>query len=125
MNNSNKKIQRIAYTEIVMALLALTSGGLFIFEIAVKLTPEQIQIVDDVDFIIAMTFLIEFMMSLFKSRHKKHFLKGHWWELLAAIPITTPETQALRLLRAVRVLRIFRGVFRTGVHLKVVRDDRG
>lgn len=106
--------------EIFMVSLALLSGYLLFFEMTRAVTPEQISLIDKTDLVIALIFMLEFFVAFVLAKNKKHFWRTRWWELLASIPITTPETQALRLLRLVRVLR----VLRVGTHIAIVKNNK-
>lgn len=89
-----------------MVTLALISALLLFLEFTTTLSEEQTQVFDLVDLCIAMVFLGEFAFKFLMAKKRKKFFKARWWELLAAIPITTPLTQALRLLRLFRFLRL-------------------
>jgi voltage-gated potassium channel len=93
-----------------MIFLALVSGYLLFLEFTTNLTDSQLQFFDTIDLVIALTFLCEFAVRFYIAKKRRKFFKLHWWELLAAIPITTPLTQALRLLRLLRLLHLAQSV---------------
>ena len=107
----------VVANEFIMALLALVSAGLLIFEETRTVTPTELDFIDTVDVSIAIIFLIEFFGDLYVSKNRKHFFRTHWWELLACIPVTNPETQTLRLLRLVKVLK----VLKVGAHVVITK----
>lgn len=109
----------ILTNEAIMALLALGSGALLIFEETRTVTPEQLELIEIIDISIAFVFLAEFFGDLYVAKDRKHFFKTHWWELLACIPITNPETQTLRLLRLVKVLK----VLKVGAHIIITEKS--
>lgn len=98
------------WIEAAMIVLALISGYLLFLEFTTNLTQRQIQLFDTIDLVIALVFLCEFAARIFMAKKRLVFFKFHWWELLAAIPITTPLTQALRLLRLLRLLHLAQSV---------------
>jgi hypothetical protein len=108
MARKKKKIlqSRHLLLEATMVSLALLSAGLLVLEFTVELTSWQLQLFDFLDLLIALIFLSEFGFNLLMAKKQKQYFQKHWWELLAAIPITTPFTQVLRLLRLVRMLRL-------------------
>lgn len=102
------------YDDIVMLILALVSGILLILELTLNLNAEEMYALDTIDLGIAITFLCEFTIKLLTARKKIKFLQDHWWDLLAAIPVTTPFTEALRLLRILRIV----------LHLRLIEKER-
>jgi voltage-gated potassium channel len=94
--------------DVLMIALALLSAGLLALEFSTPLTSSQLLLLDRIDLGIALVFLAEFVINFSFARNKAQFFKTHWWELLASIPITTPQTQALRLLRLLRLVRLLR-----------------
>ena len=110
--------------DVLMIALALVSVFLLCFEVLADQTPSQMQALEAADIAISMIFLAEFCIRLAKAPRKKLFLRRHWWELLAAIPITSETTQLLRglnLLRLVRLIRLLR-LIRFLVRLKIILD---
>jgi len=102
--------------EVIMFVLALLSGVLFIVTETMHLTTTQTLLVDIGDTIVALIFLCEFVVRLLLVRERGHYLALHSWEVLAAIPVTLPFTQALRLVRLFRVIRVV-------IHLREVREE--
>ncbi len=98
------------WLEMVMGSLALTSGYLLVRELADNLTPNQVFVFNIIDLVIALIFLADFGVRLFIAKSRWTFFKYHWWVLLAAIPVTTPFTQSLRLVRLLRLLHLFQAV---------------
>lgn len=101
-------------------VLALISGVFIIIEFLYPLTESQIALIDITDDVIALIFLADFCLRLFFAKRKKNFMRTYWWELLACIPLTTPITQALRLVRLLSIVRIMRLV----AHEEGVREAR-
>lgn len=104
------------YKEILMFMLALTEGALLVAELTSQLSPSSILKIDVVDIAIACIFLADFFITFTLTTKKALFLKKHWWELFAAIPVTTDLTQALRLLRLLRIGRFM-------MHLELLKQD--
>lgn len=108
--------------DLLMIFLSLVSVFLLSFEVLADHSPEQTQALEVADIAIALIFLGEFGYRLARAPERGLFLRKHWWELLASIPITSSTTQALRglnLLRVFRLVRLLRLV-RFLVRLKVL-----
>jgi voltage-gated potassium channel len=105
--------------ELIVVALALLSVGLLVFDAVAELQPHQQQIIERVDVGIAVIFLIDFFWRLRAAENRKAFLRSSWWELLAAIPITTDMTRALRGLRLLRLLRVLR-IVRLAVRMNLL-----
>ncbi|MBI5420820.1 MAG: ion transporter [Parcubacteria group bacterium] len=120
----NASLNRSVRKDVLMALLAMGSIFLLVIEVIVGLPEEEVRFIHYIDIGIAFVFLAEFIYHFFTATHRSHFLKTRWWELLAAIPLTTNTTQALRGLRVVRAFRVFEGVraVRFLTRLKVLTD---
>jgi voltage-gated potassium channel len=91
-----------------MMILALLSTYLLVLEFTVDLTPSQIKWFGRIDMTVALIFLTEFCIKFYIAKSKRKFFMTHWWELLAAIPVTTPTTQSMRLIRFLRLIRLIR-----------------
>lgn len=92
--------------EIAMMTLAMLSGIMLFMELFLRLPPAQLLRMEHIDLIVALIFLTEFTIRLRISKDKLKFLKKYWWELLAAIPISNPITQALRFIRLLRFFHV-------------------
>jgi voltage-gated potassium channel len=94
--------------EAIIVLLALTSCVLLVFELIADVSREQMVWIERADLAIALAFLTEFTVRIVRADDRRRFLRRHWWELLAAIPITNGAAQALRSVRLFRIIRIVR-----------------
>jgi voltage-gated potassium channel len=106
----------------IMILLSLVSVFLLFFEVLAEHTPQQRHALEVADAFIAFVFLVEFCVRLVRAPNRAVFLRQHWWELLAAIPITSGVAQALKglnLLRIFRLIRLLRLV-RFLIRLKII-----
>ncbi|MEA2238390.1 MAG: voltage-gated potassium channel [Thermoanaerobaculia bacterium] len=111
--------------EIVIVFLALASCSLLVFEVVSDASQEQMAWVQRIDLAIALIFLGEFLLRFSKAENRRHFLRHFWWELLAAIPITSHAARVFRglpLLRAIRVIRLLRLV-RLTARVRVLIQD--
>ena len=109
-------------TDLLIVFLALASVGLLVLDAVAELQPHQQVLIDRVDLAIAFIFLGEFVWRFARAENRWRFFARSWWELLAAIPLTTDVTRALRglrLLRLIRIVRVIR-VVRLGVRLTMI-----
>ena len=115
-------LERSIIDDVIMVGLAFLSAFLLIFEVTSELTPEQARTLEYADMAIAFIFLSEFLYRLGTAANKAHFLRRHWWELLASIPITNETTRLLRTLRVLRLIRLVRllRIIRLAVRLKIL-----
>lgn len=107
-NTATARIEREIFNDIVMMGLSLISVCLLVFEVLADHTPAQLRSLEVADVSIAFIFLADFVYNLVRAENRVIWLRGHWWELLAAIPINSTTTQMLRGLRLLRVLRLVR-----------------
>jgi hypothetical protein len=96
---------RVIFAEAAIVLLAAVSSALLVFEIVSDATAEQRHLLEQIDVLIALIFLMEFVIRLWRAESKLQFLRHSGWEILASIPITSDMARALRALRMLRVVR--------------------
>ncbi len=115
---------RALWVDALMVSLALVSVFFLIAEVAIEQTPQNKLVIQYADIIIAFIFLADFLYSFAHAAHKKLFFKKRWWELLAAIPITSHTTQALRILKLERIVAIVESlqIVRLAVRVKMLAD---
>jgi voltage-gated potassium channel len=103
-----EKMYHSVWKEIFLVLLAISSVVLLVFELSTDATPQEILIVDTIDLVVAMIFLIDWIHGFFVSKSKWRYIKKEWYLLLAAIPITGGVESALRSVRLLRIVHIIR-----------------
>lgn len=82
----------------VLTLVAIAADTFF------KLDPEISRILQGVDLIACMAFLLDFLLRFRRAESKLQFMQSGWIDLLACVP----NIDALRIGRLVRILRILR-----------------
>jgi len=107
--------------DLAIALFGLISAVILALEFTYSLSPEQKQLIGRVDIAISLIFLSEFLWRLHKQDKKGHFLLLHWWEALAAIPVTASIAQVFRALNILRFLEVIR-VVRTFARLELAGE---
>ncbi|WP_084144541.1 potassium channel family protein [Ferrimonas kyonanensis] len=90
--------------ELGMMLLSLLSVIIVLVIAFNDETKESIRLLILLDFAICMVFISNFFWGLFKSVHKGHFIRDHWIDLVASLPMI----EQLRYARIFQVLRVIR-----------------
>ncbi len=110
--------------DFIMVFLAIVSIGLLIYDFTATNAVKNQQLIHTIDLIIACVFLVEFLFHFTRAKDKKVFFRKRWWELLAAIPISTTTTQFLRTLKIVRIIPLLESLrfVRLAVRLRLLLD---
>ncbi|QPK05174.1 potassium channel family protein [Vibrio kanaloae] len=101
-----------------MSLLSLILSFLALFVISgllfAPIDKESKQVLIGLDFIICSVFLFQLTIDLLRSQNKTEFLKIHWIDFLASIPMIEPLRFAriFQILRVILVLRSSKRIFR-------------
>lgn len=99
-----------------MSLMSLVLSFLSLFVISgllfFKPTPETYALLIGIDTLICSLFLLQLSIDLFRAKDRRTFLKEHWVDFLASIPLIEP----LRFGRIFQILRVIR-VIRSGKHI--------
>jgi voltage-gated potassium channel len=117
-----KSIARFLVYEVTLIFLAMVSIGFLVFELTSVVQRQHQSLINAIDLSIACIFLVDFMVGLYRAPSRWHYFKHHWYELLAAIPLTDHVVRSLRSLRIVRMLRLIQilRIVRVFSRLKVV-----
>ncbi|WP_434762419.1 potassium channel family protein [Vibrio fortis] len=112
MLNSTKDTPKpMSLLSLILSFLALfvISGLLF-----APIDNESKQVLIGLDFIICSVFLLQLTIDLFRSKNKTSYLKVHWIDFLASIPMIEPLRFAriFQILRVILVLRSSKRIFR-------------
>ncbi|GMM89305.1 potassium channel family protein [Vibrio fortis] len=101
-----------------MSLLSLILSFLALFVISgllfAPIDNESKQVLIGLDFIICSVFLLQLTIDLFRAENKTSYLKVHWIDFLASIPMIEPLRFAriFQILRVILVLRSSKRIFR-------------
>lgn len=101
-----------------MSLLSLILSFLALFVISgllfAPIDSESKQVLIGLDFIICSVFLLQLTIDLFRAENKTSYLKVHWVDFLASIPMIEPLRFAriFQILRVILVLRSSKRIFR-------------
>lgn len=104
--------------EVLLVLLSLLSAALLVYEVSADLLQDQVAFIHTLDFVIALVFLLDFVIGFIRAESKWEYFKHNWFYLLAAIPITDEMYRSLRLLRVLRIVRAVR------VAIRILRISR-
>jgi voltage-gated potassium channel len=77
-----------------------------------------------VETVLTIVFVAEFASRFGASHDRPGYLRGHWIDVVALIPVAR-EVRVLRLLRLLRMVRAFAGVYRALGHVGRIVNHRG
>jgi len=122
MTEKPKSMAKLLLYELSLIALALTSIGLLVFELTSEVQAHHQQLINMIDITISCVFLFDFCIGIYRAPSRGAYFRGHWYELLAAIPMTDHIVRSLRAFRVVRVLRLIQilRLVRVFSRLKVV-----
>ncbi|MGF1722149.1 potassium channel family protein [Vibrio kyushuensis] len=99
-----------------MSLLSLILSFMALFVISgllfMPLNPETRQVLIGIDFVICSIFMLQLTIDLIRAANKMQYMKKHWIDFLASLPMIEP----LRYARIFSILRIIL-IFRSGQHI--------
>ena len=88
-----------------LAVLCLVGLVLEHFE---HLSETQLYWLEAFEILVGVLFLIEFAAELYFAKDRKKYWTGHWYFLIAAVPLPTQTFYVLRGIRILRLLRLFK-----------------
>lgn len=97
---------------IVLSIYVLVA---LVVDTFLRLPPETTRLLNVIDDVICVFFLMEFCIRFYKAPHKLEFMRWGWLDLVASVP-NISFLRAGRTLRLIRILRILRA-FRSTKHL--------
>ena len=116
---NDKHALRQMRKDLFISVLAIFSVAIGIYDLTHPRMTARFTPLDVLDLIIVGIFIIDFFYSAVSSGNWKNYLKQHWYEIPALLPVTgnmvkgaeaVPLLRGMRLVRLVRVLRLLRAV---------------
>lgn len=102
-----KNSERFSLFHGIILVLSIYVLGVVFIQTVVKLSPETNLLLDYIDSLICIVFLLDFFLHLFTAPSKKAFLKWGWLDFISSIPMVG-VFQWARIGRVVRILRLLR-----------------
>lgn len=102
-----RRVERVLhhpYTELVIAVLILTSVGLIVGSAVLPADSRAWRIAVAISDAVTVLFVVELSLRYWISTRKRRFFVRYWPDILACLPLLRP----LRFLRILMLLRIFR-----------------
>lgn len=90
--------------EIFMIVLAVAFVAIGFIPDWVQLSPSELSTLAAVDLAITIFFVLEFAIRFSAAPSRKEYLKDHWLDLMAVVPLV----RWVRIARVVRVIRVMR-----------------
>lgn len=104
-----RKVRRfLLIKEIIMLSLVAASFVFLALEHFEQLNHSQLFAIELFEIVVSIVFLSEFLFELHYARDRRHYMKHHWYYLLAAIPIPTTSFELLKGIRALRLLKLLK-----------------
>ncbi len=102
------RTQNNVWYALSLVVLAFAGASMLAYEFTSFATPEVIAITTKLDLVIACIFLTDFILGMFFNTEysKQDYWRKNWLDFISSIPITSDMARALRILRAVRALRV-------------------
>jgi voltage-gated potassium channel len=108
--------------ELGMAALAIAYVGIgFVIDEAAQADRASLEAAEAA---MTVVFAAEFASRFSASRDRRRYLRGHWIDLVALLPVVR-GVRVLRLLRLLRLIRAFAGIFRATQHFERLARHRG
>lgn len=107
--NTRGRLRRfLAVKEFIMLSLVGFNIAFLAAEHFLHLSDDQIHAIEVFDILTALIFISEFLFELHFARDRRHYIKYHWFYLLAAIPIPSQIFEEMRVIRALRLLKLLK-----------------
>ena len=87
-------------------------------------TPEWRSLLDGVDLGLTVLFVLEFSTRLWAAEPRRNYLRGHWIDLVALVPVVR-GVRVFRIVRLLRLVRAFAGMGRVLAGLGRLARHRG
>lgn len=110
MNDTDaKKHEEVGVFHIVILILSIVLLGILVADTAFNLPQQISDVLQTLDTLICVVFLIEFGIRFYKAESKLAFMKWGWIDLAASIP-NLQIFQWGRFVRVLRIIRLFRAL---------------
>lgn len=117
MNHNKIDLKPMSLMSLILSFLSLIVISSLLF---VPLEHTSRTMLITLDTIICAIFLFQLCLDLFRSKHRRQYLKDHWIDFVASIPIIEP----IRYARIFHILRIFRLLRSSQSLLKQIQSNR-
>jgi voltage-gated potassium channel len=102
---------KIGFLDVIVLVLSVYLLGALLVDTIFTLPPQTSRLLNIIDNILCIFFLVDFLVRFRKAKDKLQFMKWGWIDLVASIPMVD-FLRAGRIVRVLRVIRIIRA-FRT------------
>ena len=109
-HNSKNEIKPMGLMSLVLSFLSLfVISGLLFF----NHNPETYSLLIGIDTVICSLFLLQLSIDLFRAKNRLQFIKQHWMDFVASIPLVEPLRygRIFQILRVIRVIRSGKNIF--------------
>ena len=107
-NHTPDKSEELGVFQIVILVLSFVVLGALTADTAFKLPPQISGVLQKIDTLVCIVFLLDFVIRFRNAPSKRAFMKWGWIDLLASIPNPSAGIPYLSHLRWGRLVRVFR-----------------
>lgn len=111
-----KELEDLGFLQFTVLVLSVYVLAAMLAEFVLPLHEDMLQLLERIDFVVCLFFLLDFFVRFFKAESKLRFMKWGWIDLLSSIPMV----DALRWGRVTRVFRIIRVLRALGSTRRIV-----
>ena len=112
---NNEKKENLGFLNLLILFLSIYVLAALLIDTLFKLPSQTAKVLNYIDNLICMIFLLDFIVRFRNAENKLKFMKWGWIDLIASIP-TLEFMRAGRLLRVIRLIRLVRA-FRSTKHI--------
>lgn len=115
--------EKMSRHEVVVLILSFYVLGALLVRTVNRLSPDNDQLLDQIDFYVCLYFLYDFFWRLYKAENKWAFMRWGWIDLIASIPAFDWFRWG-RVFRVLRILPMIRAFRSTRAFLAFLFRDR-
>jgi voltage-gated potassium channel len=117
---SEHRIDGVQITSLVLSIYVLLSLSV---QTLVPLSDETVDLLNDIDFVVCLFFLYDFIVRFRAAKSKLEFMRWGWIDLISSIPVL-PFAGWARMVRVIRILRILRALRSTKILVQYFYQNR-
>ena len=117
LEKSLSYVQSRLWYIITMALLAVASAVMLLYEFYGNVSQNTKILLQNLDLAIAYIFLTDFVLAMVLSKRGLRYVKENWMDFLGSIPLSANIFRVMRILRFTRLVRVVRAI-NTGLNVK-------
>jgi voltage-gated potassium channel len=118
--HADHPIDGVQITSLVLSIYVLLSLSA---QTLCTLSDETVALLNDIDFVVCLFFLYDFIVRFRAAKSKLEFMRWGWIDLISSIPVL-PFSGWARMVRVIRILRILRALRSTKILVSYLYQNR-